>query len=1013
MSITVDNDIKKAIENDDLVFFVGAGFSTPLGFPNWTDLIIEILNQLDNKYKHFIPILENKVMDEIEVLEKIKAHRPKIFAVLKEKLRIIGDKKDKLDEHKKLWTITNQIITTNYDKALDEAKCENIAVIPYTNKFETANLEKNYLFKLHGDIDNSAFCVLFEDEYKNLYSNGDNSPIFKLKNILDNKTVVFIGFSLSDKYVKEYIFEFMKNIFNGLRDKKNFIITTNSDDFSEYNIKNITLGSYSELPAFLSKLAEIKASKEKINQPTNHIKLVEQPSESIKTKEKLPFNVPFESKGVNAIGIEKKLEEVHGILTNSIKTRIGQSASFQGMGGLGKTQLAVEYAHKYKEQYQGIVWLTIDLDIDEQLLELAEKCFWVDKNINAEVKLSIAKERYNNLTNTLFIFDNVDNIDKVEQYFINSNDNKILITSRNSIQGFQSIPLNTLDEENSLKLLIAESKREIEGSELVHAKELCTLLEGLPLALEMAGAFVGHYKYSWEQYLKSFKSKGIAFLEKSKIRGYTQHETNIANTLSLSDNLLEGNPELRDIIYLLAWGAGEAIDEKLISIELGVDEIDLIEPIQIALNLKFIKKGEEGYTLHRLVKKVWIEQEELSTSFAEKVSQNLSIYMKSIKDEFLKLRELDKASIQAKTWAGQIDNKYLKAMLIDYSAYPNYYRGKYSIALDEINSVYSLFENEKDSEAHAELLSSKGSILKALGDSKEAKPYYEKALEMNKRLYLESDHPDVAASLNNVGMVLESLGDPKEAKPYYEKALEIRKRLYPESDHPSIASSLNNLGGVLDSLGDPKEAKLYYEKALEMNKRLYPESDHPDIASFLNNIGVVLDSLKDFKGAKPYHEEALKMRKRLYPESDHPDIASSLNNMGAVLDSLGNSKEAKPYYEKALEMNKRLYPDIDHPDTAGSLINLGLMTNNIGYLEQAYKMREKLYGKNNKDTVSSLCSYARRLCSNPLKKNDGITLLKEFKKELSDAVLLNKVNDVLKQFDLNIGRTKTKRKKIR
>ena len=970
MSITIDNEIKKAIETDNLVFFVGAGFSAPLGFPNWTDLIIEILNQLDDKYKYFIPILENKVMDKIEVLEKIKAHKQKVLTVLKEKLKITADKKDKLDEHKKLWTITNQIITTNYDKALDEVKCENIEVIPYTNEFEIVNLEKNYLFKLHGDIANSASCVLFEDEYKSLYTYGEKSPIFKLKNILDNKTVVFIGFSLNDVYVKKYIFEFMKDVFNELRDKNHFIVTTKDDDFSKYNIKNIILKDYDELPNFLNKLADIKASleKEKINQPTNPIKLDEQPSENIKTKEKLPFNVPFESKGVNAIGIEKKLEEVHEILTNSIKTRIGQSASFQGMGGLGKTQLAVEYAHKYREQYQGIVWLTIDLDIDEQLLELAEKCFWVDKNINAEVKLSIAKERYNNLTNTLFIFDNVDNIDKVEQYFINSNDNKILITSRNSIQGFQSIPLNTLNEENSLKLLIAESKREIQESELVHAKELCTLLEGLPLALEMAGAYVGYIGYGWEQYLKSFKSKGISFLEKSKIRGFTQHETNIANTLLLSDNLLEGNPELKEIIYLLAWGAGEAIDEKLISIELGIDDIDLIEPIHIALNLKFLKKSEEGYTLHRLVKKVWREQEELSTAFAEKVSQNLSSYMKSIKNEFLKLRELDKASMQAKTWAGQIQDKYLEAMLINYSAYPNYYRGEYSIALDEINSVYNLIESKKDSEEYAELLNSKGAILSSLGDSTGAKPYYEKALEMRKRLYPESDHPDIAVSLNNVGAVLNALGDSKEAKPYFEEALKMSKRLYLDSDHPDTASSLNNVGFVLESLGDSKEAK-------------------------------------------PHYEEALEMRKRLYLDSDHPDIASSLNNVGAVLDSLGNLKEAKPYFEEALEMKKRLYHEGDHPDIAISLNNVGVVTHNIGYFEQAYKMRERLFGKNNRDTVTSLCSYARRICLNPLKKNEGIALLKEFKKELSDAVFLNKVNDVLKKFESNIGRKKTKRKK--
>jgi hypothetical protein len=197
-----------------------------------------------------------------------------------------------------------------------------------------------------------------------------------------------------------------------------------------------------------------------------------------------------------------------------------------------------------------IVWLTLDQNIDEQLLELAEKCFWVEKNIDAKIKLSIAKERYANLTNTLFIFDNVDNIDEVEKYFIQSPNNKVLITSRNPITGFRAIPLSTLDEENSIKLLVSESKKELTENDIVHVKELFTLLEGLPLALEMAGAYVGYLDCSWQEYLELFNKQGISFLEKSDIRSHTQHENNIIKTLSLSNTLLIQNPQLKDYLSL-------------------------------------------------------------------------------------------------------------------------------------------------------------------------------------------------------------------------------------------------------------------------------------------------------------------------------------------------------------------------------------------------------------------------------------------------------------------------------
>lgn len=615
-----------------------------------------------------------------------------------------------------------------------------------------------------------------------------------------------------------------------------------------------------------------------------------------------PFFVPYESKGKGAIGIEDKLKEVHEAITNSKKTSIGQGASFQGIGGLGKTQLAVEYAHRYRDQYNGVVWITVDQDIDVQLLELAEKSKWVEINVDAKAKMAIAKERYAELNNTLLVFDNVDNYQEIKPLFPKLQNN-ILITSRSDIQGFPTVPLEILNEENALKLLASESNRKIEEGELASAKTLVEKFDGLPLALEMAGAYVAHLALSWNDYLTLFKKKGLAFIDKADIRGSTNHESNIQTTLSLSDELLEKTDHLKNIINLLAWGANEAVDKALMGKMLGETELELIEPISIALKLKIIKKEDnDSFVLHRLVREVWKTQRRLNSEFAEIVAQCLANYMESIQEEFLHLRKLERAAIQAMIWKDHINRPDIQAALLGSSAFPEYHMGKYKRALTYIDDALRLVSNTDDSQVLADLLNYKGSLTDAVGDAKSAKSFFEEALEMRQRLYPKKDHSDIATSLVNMGNVLGSLGDFKKAKPFYEDALEMRQRLYPKKDNLKIANSLTKMGAVLNSLGDSTKAKLFSEDALEMLQRLYPKQDHPNIASVLTTMGDVLNSLGDTKRAKLFSEDALEMLQRLYPKQDHPNIAYLLNNLGKICFNSKMCLKAQKCVEEALHI---------------------------------------------------------------------------------------------------------------
>lgn len=781
-------------------------------------------------------------------------------------------------------------------------------------KLELLIYRNNFKAVVWEDIDHSITKEKFQDRINQEHLNSSDVVIFMIKSRL--------GMFTYEEFEEAY-----KNLGKTIKKIYVYFFSVSSNDIKPDEFTKIR-----ELKNFLQKEGKFPQNIENFQELENHFlnqkkhfssdaKNITEQEHSIK-----PFNVPFSSKGDKVIGIEDKIQEVHIALEEKNKTAIGQVASFQGMGGLGKTQLAVEYAHKYKDSYDGVVWLTIDQDVDEQLVELAEKSQWVHKNIELSMKREMLKERYDSLENILFIFDNVENQEEIKKYLPKSTNNKFLITSRNAIQGFNEIELRNLDETNSIELLKKESNKEIEGKELPSVKLIVKELDGLPLALEMAGAYVGYWDCTWAEYYKLFLEKGISFLEESHINSFTKHENNIAKSLLLNDKLLKENSLLKEIMYLFAWSAKTPMSENLMTSLLEVQESDLLQALRIGVKLKFIKKSEDGYTLHRLVKEVYKAKEPLSVDFANKISTNLTNYMKNIKDEFTELKNLEKASFHAKTWAEQIEDKCIKSTLLNYSLYINFHKAEHESALAILNDLLIEFKDEGSSEIYAELLNNKGYFLLGLENPKEAKEYFQKSYEMRKYIYSNKDNSDMALSFNNMGIVLSGLGRFPEAREYQEKAFEMQKRLYVNENHQDIARSLNNLGCIFQNIGDLVEAKNYYAKAFYMNKKLYGNEDHPSIASIL--------------------------------------------------------------------------------------LNLGNIRGDINYLKESYDMQERLFGKNNQNTVIFFLNYLILLRENPMMKVKVKRMAEEFKKVVFKKELKLKLDNFLNATD-TVGRGNSIRKKKR
>jgi tetratricopeptide (TPR) repeat protein len=280
-------EIQTAIEEDNLILFVGAGMSMSLGLPNWNNLVEQILIRLEEKhgdqsrmnFKYYINSLKNKSETVLEILDEIerKKHRKEAKEILYDIINNISIRDSELINQKKLWEISDKIITTNYDEALDNVKPEHIKSFSNNNAFQQIQSiqGKPFLYKIHGDITNPDTCILFKSDYEDLYK-GDKPNSQTLKNFFQNKTLLFLGFSLEDPFITSQI-EYLYNLYNGYGNT-HFIALTSDKDFSKYNIQTIKVKNWKEgFDTFLDELIEVKES----IKHTSQIQIIEEKKEDL------------------------------------------------------------------------------------------------------------------------------------------------------------------------------------------------------------------------------------------------------------------------------------------------------------------------------------------------------------------------------------------------------------------------------------------------------------------------------------------------------------------------------------------------------------------------------------------------------------------------------------------------------------------------------------------------------------------------------------------------------------
>ena len=277
--IEIPPGLREAIKADELVLFVGAGLSW--NFKNkknetlegWTKMASSITSYLcDNDH---IPENLKQACDTLgeiktlEILEEREIGRREVGEFVKDYFTL-GEGND-FSLHQKLFELSTKIITTNYDKAFEIAVPQLQSQKAYKGKdYELNGLKKDsvFLFKLHGCIEHLDSMVLFPSDYGKLYNSNRREAehtLSALRNLIFNKTFLFIGTGLGDPQINSF-FEEIK-IIQGPYNQKHYIITPDPLEKSLDFLTRIPISSYEEIPAVIDQLLEIKRAEDEKNIP--------------------------------------------------------------------------------------------------------------------------------------------------------------------------------------------------------------------------------------------------------------------------------------------------------------------------------------------------------------------------------------------------------------------------------------------------------------------------------------------------------------------------------------------------------------------------------------------------------------------------------------------------------------------------------------------------------------------------------------------------------------------------
>ncbi len=666
------------------------------------------------------------------------------------------------------------------------------------------------------------------------------------------------------------------------------------------------------------------------------------------------WNVPFR-RNPFFTGREALLAYLHDQLINTKSAALTQAQAIRGLGGIGKTQTAIEYAYRHRDAYRYVLWVnaTTRDTILTSFLELAVRLNLPEREEQDQNRIVAAVTAWFTTNDGwLLIFDNADDLSLVEEFLPPGGRGHLLLTTRVHAPSTlaYTIEVEQMGLHEGMLFLLHRARllapdatlEEASAADRITAEVIVREMDGLPLALDQAGAYLEETQCTLAAYLQQYRnSKHQYRLLQRRGRTSQNHPESVATTWSLSFTQVEQlNPLAADLLRCCAFLAPDAIPEQLLldgASELGphfqalLDDASLInEAIETLLRFSLVKRKREEATLalHRLVQAI------LRTSIDEQTQQ---------------------------VWIERTVRAVNRAFP-DVRDYRNWSRGQQYLPHALACTMWIRDGNPALPEA-GNLFNTLGYYLKQRAQYVEAEPLYQRAIAIGEKV-LGPEHPDLATWLNNLAALYQAQGKYTEAKPLYQRAIAIdAKVLGPE--HPNLATDLNNLALLYIDQSKYAEAEPLYQRAIAIGEKvLGPE--HPDLANWLSNLANLYTNHGKYAQAEPLFERAIAIgEKVLGPE--HPNLATWLNNLATLYRYQGKYAGAEPLFERAIAIDEKVL-DPEHLNLATWRINLAILyADQSKYaeakplFERAIATRERKFGNEHPLTAAARASYTAML----------------------------------------------------
>ncbi|KAJ7258260.1 hypothetical protein C8J57DRAFT_1472405 [Mycena rebaudengoi] len=696
------------------------------------------------------------------------------------------------------------------------------------------------------------------------------------------------------------------------------------------------------------------------------------------------------------------LEKMHLYFAQDIGNR--HVSLLHGLGGSGKTQIALKFLHETQNnRFTDVFFLDAST---ADTLKAGLKNIALTQSIGSDHEDALRWLASCN-KEWLLIFDNADDPKlNLFNFFPQSTHGNILITSRNPQLRVHAPGahhrISDLEEEAAVKLLLVcllvplnrpQVKMKCLQLRLLRylswlwwhsITNLSKVLYCFPLAVVQAGAYISKTGGALRRYLALYEQNHTRLLSEVPVQSHDKYALSVYTTWDISFRCL--NKPAAQFLQLCSFFHHKGISEGIFSNAaifipqpLWPTQEQVKEPQEFLSHfytsagtwdtLSFSEMAAELqeyslinqdpntglFSIHPLVHS-WSRNTVLRMDATQECAAALLSMSVDWEDTLFTMRLLPHLNTVL-----QSDSQLAAKFLLPYQMI-YYHSGNFQHAQE---LCADLLEKAKSSLGveHPHTLSAMGYLAltcQGLGKFSDAEALEVVVLEKRTQI-LGSEHPDTLAAMEYLASTYQGLGKFSEAKALLVAVLDKREQTL-GSEHPHTLGAMNNLAIIYQNLGKSSETEALLMAVLEKRKQILG-SEHPDTLTAMGNLAMTYRDLGKFSEAEALQVAVLEKGKQILG-SEHPDTLTTMNNLALTYHDLGKFSEAEALQVAVLEKGKQTLGS-EHPGTLGAMNNLAMTYQDLGKFSQAEALQvtvlekgKQILGSEHPDTLTAMGNLA-------------------------------------------------------